>query len=265
MKRFLVLLLALICVGTLIYGSLHWKEKTSVSAEKADTQEQTKEEPEQQETPAKVDTEKLLKLTENWPKAAREHYKMALEEGRPFTILLAGSNALGTDDEGWSIQLKHSLEEAYGDTIEVEVKSYELTSSEFMSEEKLDELVSLQPDLTLLEPFTLMDNGLVMISNSHQNIEAIRSGLSEANPEHVMLLQPPNPLYNANYYPVQVDALKQFAEEEEIPYLNHWTAWPDPESKEIEDYLVEQDGTTLPNEKGHQVWYEYLLDYFIAD
>ena len=264
MKQFLVLLLALICVGTLIYGSLHWKEKTSVSAEKSVSEDRTKE-PEQKESPARIDSEEPLRFTQNWPEPARENYKLALEDGRPFTILLAGSISLGVDDGGWSQQLKRSLEEAYGDTIQVKVKSYELTSAEFLSEEKLEELVSLQPDLTLLEPFTLMDNGLVMISNSHQNIEAIRSGLSEANPDSVMLLQPPNPLYNANYYPVQVDALKQFAEEEEIPYLDHWTAWPDPESKEIEDYLVEQDGTTLPNEKGHQVWYEYLLDYFIAD
>ena len=51
-------------------------------------------------------------------------------------------------------------------------------------------------------------------------------------------IQPPHPLYQATYYPVQVEALAQYAEDNDIPYLNHWEAWPDQDSKEIKDYLL---------------------------
>ena len=78
----------------------------------------------------------------------------------------------------------------------------------------------------------------------------------------VVLIQPPHPLYQATYYPVQVEALEQYAEDNGIPYLNHWEAWPDQDSEEIKDYLSED--ASEPSAKGHQVWAEYLIDYFIA-
>jgi lysophospholipase L1-like esterase len=264
MKRFLVTLLALACIAVLIAGNKHWKEKTSVAAEKG-KQEVTLE-AEELEAEPEVDTESYLKLTANWPAQAKETYQLALEEGRPFTILLAGSvDALGSDETAWSTIVKKELEQAYGDTVQVKVKSYDLTSKQFKAKDKLEELIAEQPDVTLLEPFTLMDNGNVMISESHQTIEKIRKGLAEKNPEHVLLLQPPNPLYQANYYPVQVDALQKYADEENIPYLNHWTAWPDPDSKDIQAYLKKDDQTTTPSEKGHQAWAEFVLDYFVAE
>ncbi|MBY0097334.1 SGNH/GDSL hydrolase family protein [Mesobacillus maritimus] len=261
MKRFLVTLLAIGCIAVLIAGNKHWKEKTFVAAERNKQEVKVKtEEPE-------IDSEEaFIKLAANWPEQAKKNYQLALKEGRPFTILIAGSsNALGLDDTAWSTIVKKELEQAYGETIQVIVKSYDLTSRQFIAEDKLAELITVQPDVTLLEPFTLMDNGNVMISESHQTIEEIRSALAEANPEHVLMLQPPNPLYQANYYPVQVEALQKYADEEDIPYLNHWTAWADPDSKDIQAFLTDGDESTTPSEKGHQVWAEFIVDYFIEE
>ncbi|MGM0901311.1 MAG: SGNH/GDSL hydrolase family protein [Bacillota bacterium] len=260
MKRFLVTLLALGCIAVLIVGNKHWKEKTFVAVEKG-----KQEIPLEVEEP-QVDPESFLKLTANWPAQAKETYQLALEDDRPFTILIAGSaDALGSDETAWSTIVKKELEQAYGDTVQVMVKSYDLTSKQFMAEDKLAEFIAEQPDVTLLEPFTLMDNGNVMISESHQTIEKIRTGLAEEKPEHVLLLQPPNPLYQANYYPVQVDALQKYAEKEDITYLDHWTAWPDPNSKDIQAYLTKDGQSITPSEKGHQAWAEFVLDYFVAD
>ncbi|WP_404330382.1 SGNH/GDSL hydrolase family protein [Mesobacillus maritimus] len=260
MKRFLVTLLALGCIAVLIVGNKHWKEKTFVAAEKG-----KQEIPLEVEEP-QVDPESFLKLTANWPAQAKENYQLALEENRPFTILIAGStDALGSDETAWSTIVKKELEQTYGETVQVIVKSYDLTSKQFKDKDKLEELIAEKPDVTLLEPFTLMDNGNVMISESHQTIEEIMTGLAEEKPEHVLLLQPPNPLYQANYYPVQVDALQKYADEEKIPYLNHWTAWPNPDKKEIQAYLTKDSQSITPSEKGHQAWAEFVLDYFIAD
>jgi len=262
MKNFLVAVLAIGCAAILFTGYLHWNDKTVVSTVKVN------QEVESMETEKKTSTKKVNQslddLTANWPEQAREQYKQSVEREEPFTILIAGSNALGYEDEGWSVQFKNQLEEAFGDTIHVVVKSYDLTSAQFILENKLDELVAEKPDLTLLEPFTLNNNGKVQFADSHLQIKEIAAGLTEENPEHVLILQPTYPLYKATYYPNEVAALKEFAEENEIPYLDHWTAWPDPDSDEILEYLTEENGSTTVNENGHQLWASYLINYFIA-
>lgn len=262
MKNFLVAVLAIGCAAILFTGYLHWKDKTVVSTTKVN-QEMEKSKTEETKS-TKKSSQSLEDLTANWPKQAREQYKQALEAGEPFHLLIAGSNALGYEEDGWSVQLKSELEDAFGDTIHVAVKSYDLTSAQFILENKLDELVEENPDLTLLEPFTLNDNGNVQFADSHLQIKEIAAGLLEANPEHVLILQPPYPLHQARNYPVEVAALKEFAEEHDIPYLDHWTAWPDPDSDEILEYLREEDDSTYVNESGHQLWASYLIDYFIA-
>ncbi|SEN49224.1 hypothetical protein SAMN05192533_11427 [Mesobacillus persicus] len=267
MKRFLVTLLAIGCVAILIIGNKHWKEKTSVSAEKVKQEVIMKDEGQAKEDvkeEEKVDTEQLLKFASNWPAKAKDSYQQALVDGQPFTILIAGSLSLGTEDNSWSQLVKKDLEETYGDTVNVVVKTYNHTSASFLTDNKLAELIAEKPDLTLLEPFTLMNNGNVNVSVAHQHIMEIASGLADSNANHVLVLHPTNPLYQANYYPIQVDSLQKFAEAEAIPYLNHWTAWPDPNSEEIQDYLIGEGSETKPSEKGHQLWAEYIVDYFIA-
>jgi hypothetical protein len=261
MKNFIVALLALGCAAILIAGNQHWKEKTAVSADQpADhaAPEAVAEEPE-------ASTPELAALTANWPEQAQKQFEKSLAENSPFRILLAGSPALGTEGDGWSGKLKAELDSTFGGHVEVIINSYDGTSAQFIEEGKLEELVQVKPDLTLLEPFTLMDNGKVMISHSHQHLDEIAAGLLEVNPEHVLILQPPHPLYKASYYPIQVDALKKHAAKREIPYLNHWASWPEQDSKSLNDYLVTKEDSTLPSEQGHLLWAEYLKDYFISE
>ena len=59
-----------------------------------------------------------------------------------------------------------------------------------------------------------------------------------------------------------MEELQQFAEDNDIPYLNHWEAWPDQDSEEIKEYITED--SSQPSVKGHEVWAEYMIDYFIA-
>ncbi|MCM3670887.1 SGNH/GDSL hydrolase family protein [Mesobacillus maritimus] len=259
MKRFLISILAIGCIAVLLIGYQHWQEKTFVSAENESPTTITIDEGEQ----PKVDHDELLKLTENWPETAQHRYKEKVENNETFTVLLAGSLALGSDENSWSQQVKQKLEESFGDTIKVVIKTYGGTSAQLVEDEALENWIEEKPDFTLLEPLTLNDNSNVTISASHQHIEEVKTALEEANPEHTLVLQPPNPLHNANYYPVQVDALMKFAEDEKIPYLDHWEAWPNPDRDEMKDYLEPMENTTVPSEKGHQVWADYVLAYLI--
>ncbi len=221
MKNFFLILLTLACGATVIAGSIYWNEKTavsgsgeiSVSPKENDTVKKESKEPEEPAVSIKPSEKKrLLGYTGNWPEQAQEAFAKALDSGESFRILLAGSDTKGEADKSWSTLVESKLKETYGEHIEVIVKHYPMTSREFIDEGLDKELAELEPDMTLLEPFTLMDNGVVEISSSHSHLDDIAETLSDNNPGHTLVIQPPYPLYQASYYPVQVDALKKHAE-----------------------------------------------------
>ncbi|MCR8850529.1 SGNH/GDSL hydrolase family protein [Rossellomorea sp. SC111] len=142
------------------------------------------------------------------------------------------------------------------------IYEYDTTSIEFVNGEQSEEVLTSDPDLVLLEPFSLSDNSnFVGSKNNHESIQIFNRRLKEQNEEAFLILQPTHPIAGATYFPKQVEELQAFADEQNIPYLDHWTAWPDDDT--LADYVTESQET--PNEKGHEVWAEYLLDYFIAD
>ena len=156
---------------------------------------------------------------------------------QPFKIAFLGSSALGEGEDSWPEIVKASLNEAFCSNRDGFDFYYDLTSLEFVNEDKVTEVIEEQPDLVLFEPFTLKDNGLVTIDDSLENASSTIAKIKESLPDTVVLIQPPHPLYQATYYPVQVEALEQYAEDNDIPYLNHWEAWPDQDSEEIKEYL----------------------------
>ena len=208
------------------------------------------------------DIDALVSYTRHWPKESVNTFQEHLEAGKPFKIAFLGSNAQGEGKESWPEIVKASLNDTFGDHIVVSTYSYDLTSNAYINEEKITEVMEEKPNLILFEPFTLKDNGKVGIDDSLENTSAVIASVKESLPQTEVILQPPHPLYNANFYPKQVQELQQFAEENEITYLNHWGAWPDQDSEEIKEYISED--SSEPSAKGHQVWAEYLIDYFIA-
>jgi hypothetical protein len=265
MKAFLTTLLAILCGGILLWGNIHWNNKTTISASEPKSDTVQKEPTKQREANnvEKVKNEpEIISYTKNWPTEAVETFKQAQEEGRPYRILLTGSSALGEEPAGWAYQTKEELIKTYSENnVSIEILKYEKTSLQVVQEEDQDEIAAANADLVIFEPFTLNDNTFgVGAENSHINIETIIETIKEINPDTFVILQPPNPIYNAKYYPVQVEALKEFAGQNDIPYLDHWTAWPDPATTEINDYLTNGE----PNEKGHQLWAEYIIDYLIT-
>ena len=141
----------------------------------------------------------------------------------------------------------------------INVRSFgEKISLEAMREIR-DQGIESTPDILLLEPFLLKDNGKIRIEDSLDAVTSIISSYRNANEDLIVILQPSNPLYDSKFYPLQVKKLKEYAEENEYIYLNHWKAWPELDNVEMEDYLTED---SKPNHKGHQIWAKYLVDYF---
>jgi hypothetical protein len=158
--------------------------------------------------------------------------------------------------------MKASLLDADRAAIDIEIFQYNTISIDFIYGTDMAEVVAYAPDIILYEPFTLNDNsGGVTVQDNHNSIEIFLQDLKEANKDAVLLLQPTHPLYGATYYPRQVADLKKFAEDKGFTYLDHWEAWPD--DKELNDLLTDEKDS--PDEEGHSIWANYLIEYYIAE
>ncbi|MDM5329828.1 SGNH/GDSL hydrolase family protein [Neobacillus sp. CF12] len=252
MKYLLTALWTIICIGVLAYSHITWNKQTSVQAvvsEPTPTVEQDSNE-------LNVD-DKYLELAANWPESAKEQLKLSLKDSTPFNILFVGSSALQ-----WGEEVTTSLNESFGsDRITTEVHTYDLTSNDFIAENKQIELAAKKAQLIVIEPFLLNDNGEFTIDESLANLTKIIEDIKVESPDSTFILQPSYPIYLPKYYATQVQALKDYAVANNLTYLDHWTAWPATDNSEIKNYLIE--GQNGPNEQGTQVWTQFLVEYFV--
>lgn len=268
LKAFFATVLSLVCLIILIIGNIHWEKKTDIKAynkivKTVPNDQSNKGVVEATPTLSEKEKQAILKLASHWPEESQQVLETALEEERPFKIVSVGSDLNETDVNTWPLIVSENIIEQYGNSvISFKHLSYDLTSTAFVEQNKQTEIVNEQADLVLFEPFTLKDNGVVVIEDSHKNIKSVINEVEKSGA--TVILQPPHPLHNANFYPIQVNALQQFAVDNNIPYLNHWTVWPDPRSDAIKEYLILSEESTIPSEIGHALWAQYLTDYFIA-
>lgn len=256
MKVFLPIFMIFACTISLVLGNINWQDKVS-NASNIPLEIKTKEVPDKS-TSFNAD---LVKHTENWPDKSKKLYKERLSTGKAFKILIVGSNSLGGKDYNIPTDLANRMKQVYGETVQVDGLIYDLMSSQFVSQGKQKDLIKKKADLILFEPFTLKDNGNVAIDDSLENLTKIMEDVTAAKEDTQFILQPPNPLFDATYYPNQVNELKKYAEDNDIPYLNHWSNWPDQDAEEMKDVLNEDLG--LPNEDGYKIWSMYLEEFFI--
>lgn len=257
MKVFITSIYAIACIAFIGISHYYWTEKTTVRQSAGQINEKSSE----------MDTrndviDQLLPFTKNWPEQSVDRLKQTLKENTAFKMVIAGSPALG-GETGWATQTKSRLQESFGENnLTVEILEYDMTSNEFIAEEKHLELAAMNGDMILFEPFILKNNGFVAIGDTLENLTTTIETVKQTLPDTVFLLQPSYPVYQAKIYPNQVGQLKKYAEENGLTYLDHWQAWPDPNSEEIKSYLSEDQ--SQPNEKGHEVWGTFISDYLIS-
>jgi hypothetical protein len=200
-----------------------------------------------------------LTKTKNWPAAAQAQFQQFVNQKKPFKILFVGSNAL----TGWVNDAKQQVVDAYGkDALQVAVHTYDLTTADFLKKNDELEIAAEKAQLVLFEPLLLNDNGKIDIDATLANITKIIKDVKATNPDTTFILQPSYPLYNAKYYPVQVNGLKEYAKKNNLVYLDHWQAWPDIKDQKLKDYLLAD--STGANEKGNQVWSKFIVDYLVG-
>lgn len=196
-------------------------------------------------------------LFANMDEQVQELFLQKSSEGETLQLLIAGSDALESGNPGYAERLKTSLEETYGEAIEVTVEAVEGTSDALQSVD-----LSAGYDLTLLEPMTLMNNDRISIEDERQDILGFTDRLEQENSDALVILHAPQPIYGAGYYLAQVQALSEFANIYGYPYIEHWDAWPDTDDIALKEHLTED---AVPNDKGAETWASELSNYFIAN
>lgn len=265
MKKIITALICIVCIVSIIAGKIHWDNKINAAANAGSNSQQEKDTPQEKANSKAKDGKDIAALTANFPEELTSKVEKAIEEEKPLTLLAMGSSATAKGDGTWTTILQEELDKTYGDDVfHIEVKSFgEDLSIDVAQQQKYKEAVEQKPDIFLLEPFLLKDNGKVAIENSLDSVEMIINAMNEESEDTIIMLQPANPIYNAVHYPEQVKALKEYAKENNIIYLDHWKNWPDQTNEEILEYLHEEDKS--PNEKGQKLWAEYLVKYFTGD
>lgn len=183
------------------------------------------------------------------------------DQSENIQMLIVGSTVMNDGNPGYGQQLSEALTNTYGSLFEITLSPWDVTSEEFV-ETHLEEIAwDTEYDLVLMEPFTLNNNGLVTIEDEHDHILAVQERAREEVEDTIVMLQPPHPFYQAQFYLTQVRALETFANDNDIPYINHWTDWPATDDVAITEFLTEDNS---PNSDGANLWSSFLSSYFTS-
>ncbi|MDJ0332971.1 SGNH/GDSL hydrolase family protein [Planococcus sp. S3-L1] len=252
-------LAVIICVIALVFSYFTWQDKldnvlATPEVEETAAVDKKKDNKVEEEN---VDSVNVDGLTANMDEQLQEIFADRNDQGDGLKFLIAGSAALESGEPGYAERLTVSLEDAYGEFIDVAVTSMEGTSESLAAVD-----LSAGYDVVLLEPMTLMNNDRIAIEQEREHIRAFDARLTNEVADAAIVLHPAQPIFGAGYYLAQITALSEFAGTNGYTYIDHWSAWPDTDDIGLKDYLT-QDG--LPNDKGAALWAQELEAYFIAN
>jgi hypothetical protein len=252
----LTVLLVISCTSFIVVGHLYWQKKIDAAVRQAMT--------EATEFSKEQATDERMAYAKKLPAEVQAKIKRAIETNRPLRLVIAGSEATPASKDGWPALLEQQLDATYGNEVfQVVVKEYKgMTTKQAIEENIAGQLSEEKPDILLWEPFLLNNNGVIDMNDTLEHIDTMIQTITDTLPGVTVMLQPPHPIYNAVYYPEQVKQFQAFAKEKGYIYIDHWQAWPDYKSEELNTY-VDPD-TDLPTKDGQERWADFLADYFIA-
>ena len=255
-KKVLVLVTLIVCGAVIILGNLHWNQKISAQGERSTT---TSEQVQVSEKKTQDDP-KILSVAANLPEKLQDKIQVAVESKMPVKLVIFGASEV---EDTWIDMFKKEVTATYGEGVfEITaISTGDQSTSELVNEDIYEEVNEVKPDVLLFEAPMLKDNGNVGISNTLGNLEKMFESWQATNEELVLMVQPPNPLHAAIYYPDEVQQLQRFLEANKLVYLHHWDNWPGLDDAEMKDYLTDDNKA---NEKGFAVWADYLIEYLIA-
>jgi hypothetical protein len=172
MKNFLTILLGIACITVLLMGNSYWNEKIEqASAKNTKLVKPDSKQTVNSKTAVESEDNDIAALANNWPAPAVERLNETISNEEVFKILFVGSPSIGSDSDGIYPIVKNKLIESYGDkNIEIGIKTFDTTSTQFIANNYHEEIAEEAADLVVLEPLTLNDNGNVSIEESINNL-----------------------------------------------------------------------------------------------
>lgn len=287
MKRSLFVLVCIICLAAILFGKMHWNHKLKTTAAQAnaqldetqamlsrsasestisaDSSEKTADDTRGDQAAANAYQRLDLTVSEmtvDLPKVLAETITSAIQQDETIQLVTVNMR----EEAQWPALLQTYLDHRYGPGVfNVLVRTYgDYTTYQLLHSNRYVASFNIpaQADIVLFESLILNDQKLVPTEDTLKGTRKLAAAIKDHWPQAVFLLQPPNPLYQHEYYTDHVQTLKAFAQEKNILYVNHWEAWPTPESEAILS-LLSADHVT-PNDKGYERWAQFLADYFTS-
>ncbi|MFS0788294.1 hypothetical protein ABC345_18180 [Shouchella sp. 1P09AA] len=185
------------------------------------------------------------------------------------TVIGSDVHEGGEDMTAWYQQAEKALNDYYGEdafsfSFLEPYKGY--TSADVVQSDMIEDLKTGESDMIVLEPFLLNDTRLMAPEDTVQFTDEIIQEIQTERYDAFLMLQPANPIASPTAYQEQVDAIAHFASENDVAYLDHWSAWPSTNDEAIHEYIVENDmGTVQPNQQGHDVWSDAFVQFLTAE
>lgn len=264
-KGLFLIIFTLVCGILVIFSYLAWKEQLDsvarpverVEASEEEESEESVQPAEEQDAASSELDETFVSSLSNMDEEVRSVFENRKTAGETIQLLILGSDLVEMGSPNMSDLVEEELKATYGDAIEISKQTFNENSITIMDQE----LISYDGgyDVVLFEPFTLKNNGEVDVETEHAHITSIVEEFRSEVGDVAIVFTPPNPIYNASYYPVQVEALLTFLNEQEYPVIEHWQNWPDPKDELIKEYL---DENSRPNSQGAAAWAQAVNSYF---
>lgn len=265
-KGLFILIFSLVCGLLVVFSYLAWKEQLDSVARPVERVEANSEETEQvdevedtnegSENPTVLD-ETFTSALVNMDESVRAVFESRQSAGETVQLLILASDLVDMGSPSMSDLFIDQMTTTYGDTVEITKQTFNENSITITEQDLID--YSGGFDVVLFEPFTLKNNGEVDIDTEHAHITTIVEEFKNQVEDVAIVFTPSNPIYNASYYPVQVDALLTFLNEQGYPIIDHWQNWPDPKDEAIKEFL---DENSRPNSQGAAAWAQAVNTYF---
>lgn len=260
-RRILSVFTMIACVLSVVGGHFYYNNKLEETAyaAKVELGMSQKEDTVSKQPPVKQEPSK--DHFKNAPEGIAELYKQKKDAGEPLAFHLIGSTNTSTEEGTWAQIFTSQMTKNFGNDVNILTTSMgEMTSLELQESEVYGDIIEKKADVILIEPVLLNDNNGVSMDDTLFVLNKMITDIKTENPDSIVILHPSNPISSPKKYAEQVSGLEEFAKEENIPYLNSWETWPSVDSAEIKEYY--NSDTLLPNEKGHKLWADYMLNIF---
>lgn len=267
-QSIIVIILSVVCVGALWFSASSWNKKilnaggnTIQTAGGPQEALITEEKPVQLATSVQsMSADDIRRTGALLDEKTLEVIISRAEAGEHVQMLIIGSSAIADAAERFATVIG----DKYRGLIDIDSAVFDMTSARFVAEELEAGGINWGKgyDIVLYEPFTLHNNGKVVIENEHRDLLTVKVLAESYVADVSFLVTPPQPIYQAKYYLTQITALEKFTSKREIPYITHWHNWPDTDSADLLAYM---DEARTPTEIGITAWSDALIQYFTGE